>query len=88
MEAEALIGGCGGKFDGLFGLWRKGHDFLWRVGGFEDEGFAEISFEQMFGGGQAGGGFDGAGKAGDPEEESLGGFFRAQAGAVWNAALA
>lgn len=91
--------GCGGEsfwcgFLVALEVIEKGDDVVGRRrcgalgGGLEEERLADVGVEQMFCGGEACGVFYGVGKAGDVEDDGVGGFFGAQAFASFEAALA
>ena len=69
-------------------LGREDEEFFGFGGGLEDERFGEAEFEEVFGGGEAGGGFGGIVEAGDAEEEGFAGFFGAETGAGLHAKFA
>ena len=72
----------------LFGRSWERDQFLARRGSLGDERLVEIDVEEMFGCGQAGGGFGGVDELGDVEQDGCCCFFYAEAGAIFDAALA
>lgn len=71
---------------GLLG-WED-EEFFGLGDGLEDERPGEAEFEEVFGGGEAGGGLGGIVEAGDAEEEGFAGFFGAEAGDRFDAGFA
>ncbi len=79
-----------GSEDGEFGhgSWGKSDHLFLFCGGFHNQGHAEILFQQMFAGSEAGGGLDIIGQAGHTKDEGVSGLLGAESGAGDYPALA